>query len=63
MVAPDVYEHPTDAQNAFDPFAFCSPPTQSPRDNVEYMLPIYDDNEDEEFVPETQNLDEDEMKK
>ncbi|KAJ0715996.1 hypothetical protein HanPI659440_Chr13g0507801 [Helianthus annuus] len=60
MVTPGVYEYPTDAQNAFDPFAYWSPPTQYPRDNVEHMLPIYNDNEDEEFVSRTQNLDEDE---
>ncbi|KAJ0780628.1 putative transcription factor MYB family [Helianthus annuus] len=38
---------------AFDPFAFRSPQVPSPRENVERPLPI---NEDDEVVPETQNL-------
>ncbi|MFS8024174.1 hypothetical protein Hanom_Chr16g01460141 [Helianthus anomalus] len=59
MVAPDVYEYPTDTKKSFDPFAYRSPPTESPRDN-EHMLPIYDDNEEKEFVLEAQNLDEEE---
>ncbi|MFS7940003.1 hypothetical protein Hanom_Chr05g00458551 [Helianthus anomalus] len=53
MVAPGVYEYPTEAQNAFDLFAYRSPLSQSPRDDVEHVLSIYDDNEDEEFVPDT----------
>ncbi|KAJ0801539.1 hypothetical protein HanPI659440_Chr03g0118401 [Helianthus annuus] len=45
---------------AFDPYAFRSPQVPSTRGNVERPLPIYDD-EDDEVVPETQNLgDEDE---
>ncbi|KAJ0491241.1 hypothetical protein HanIR_Chr12g0561761 [Helianthus annuus] len=40
---------------AFDPYGFRSPQVPSPRENVERRLPIYDD-EDEEVVPETQNL-------
>ncbi|KAJ0496223.1 glutathione S-transferase T3-like [Helianthus annuus] len=38
---------------AFDPFGFRSPQVPSPRENVERPLPIY---EDDEVVPETQNL-------
>ncbi|KAJ0886543.1 hypothetical protein HanRHA438_Chr09g0380611 [Helianthus annuus] len=60
MVAPGRYEYPMEAQNAFDPFAYRTPPIQSPRENVERLLPIYDDNETEDVVPETQNLDDDE---
>ncbi|MFS7997900.1 hypothetical protein Hanom_Chr12g01147451 [Helianthus anomalus] len=60
MVAPGVYEYHTKAQNAFDSFAYRSPPSQSPRDNVEHVLPIYDDDEDEEIVPENPHLDDDE---
>ncbi|KAJ0873256.1 hypothetical protein HanPSC8_Chr11g0450571 [Helianthus annuus] len=42
---------------AFDPFAFRSPQVPSPRENVERPLPINeDDDEDDEVVPETQNL-------
>ncbi|MFS8016404.1 hypothetical protein Hanom_Chr15g01368311 [Helianthus anomalus] len=45
---------------AFDPYAFRSPQVPSTQGNVERPLPIYDD-EDDEVVPETQNLgDEDE---
>ncbi|KAJ0530433.1 putative glutathione transferase [Helianthus annuus] len=45
---------------AFDPYAFRAPQVPSTRGNVERPLPIYDD-EDDEVVPETQNLgDEDE---
>ncbi|MFS8025708.1 hypothetical protein Hanom_Chr16g01478401 [Helianthus anomalus] len=40
---------------AFDPYGFRSPQVPSTRGNVERTLPIYDD-EDEEVVPETQNL-------
>ncbi|KAJ0569330.1 putative glutathione transferase [Helianthus annuus] len=40
---------------AFDPFGFRSPQVPSPRENVERPLPIYED-EEEEVVPETQNL-------
>ncbi|KAJ0475661.1 putative glutathione transferase [Helianthus annuus] len=40
---------------AFDPYGFRSPQVPSTRGNVERPLPIYDD-EDEEVVPETQNL-------
>ncbi|MFS8005164.1 hypothetical protein Hanom_Chr13g01234191 [Helianthus anomalus] len=43
---------------AFDPYAFRSPQVPSTRENVERPLPIYDD-EDEEVVPETQNLGDD----
>ncbi|KAM0037260.1 hypothetical protein Hdeb2414_s0014g00436081 [Helianthus debilis subsp. tardiflorus] len=43
---------------AFDPYAFRSPQVPSTRGNVERPLPIYDD-EDEEVVPETQNLGDD----
>ncbi|KAJ0501352.1 hypothetical protein HanHA300_Chr11g0399851 [Helianthus annuus] len=45
---------------AFDPYAFRAPQVPSTRENVERPLPIFDD-EDDEVVPETQNLgDEDE---
>ncbi|MFS7998147.1 hypothetical protein Hanom_Chr12g01150301 [Helianthus anomalus] len=44
---------------AFDPYGFRSPQVPSTRGNVERPLPIYDD-EDEEVVPETQNLGDDE---
>ncbi|KAM0056701.1 putative glutathione transferase [Helianthus debilis subsp. tardiflorus] len=40
---------------AFDPYGFRSPQVPSTRGNVERPLPIYDD-EDDEVVPETQNL-------
>ncbi|KAM0037456.1 hypothetical protein Hdeb2414_s0013g00403231 [Helianthus debilis subsp. tardiflorus] len=54
MVRPGVYDYPLDAQNSFDPFAFQTPRSQSPRD-------IQDDSE-EEFVSDTQeqHYDEDE---
>ncbi|KAJ0796078.1 hypothetical protein HanPI659440_Chr04g0157971 [Helianthus annuus] len=54
MVRPGYYDYSLDAQNAFDPFAFQTPSSQSPRD-------IQDDS-DEEFVPDTQeqHYDEDE---
>ncbi|MFS7990632.1 hypothetical protein Hanom_Chr11g01061191 [Helianthus anomalus] len=42
---------------AFDPYAFRSPQVPSTRGNVERPLPIYDD--DDEVVPETQNLGDD----
>ncbi|KAM0009931.1 putative glutathione transferase [Helianthus debilis subsp. tardiflorus] len=41
---------------AFDPYAFRAPQVPSTRGNFERPLPIYDD-EDDEVVPETQNLD------
>ncbi|KAF5763318.1 hypothetical protein HanXRQr2_Chr15g0678861 [Helianthus annuus] len=40
---------------AFDPYAYRSPQVPSTRGNVERPLPIHDD-EDDEVVPETQNL-------
>ncbi|KAM0025741.1 putative glutathione transferase transcription factor MYB family [Helianthus debilis subsp. tardiflorus] len=40
---------------AFDPYGFRSPQVESPQENVERRLPIHED-EDEEVVPETQNL-------
>ncbi|KAF5784129.1 hypothetical protein HanRHA438_Chr11g0527751 [Helianthus annuus] len=43
---------------AFDPYGFRSPQVPSTRGNVERPLPIYDD-EDDEVVPETQNLGDD----
>ncbi|KAM0039926.1 putative transcription factor MYB family [Helianthus debilis subsp. tardiflorus] len=46
MVRPGFYDYSLDAQNSFDPFAFQTPSSQSPRD-------IHDDS-DEEFVPDTQ---------
>ncbi|KAJ0576289.1 hypothetical protein HanIR_Chr05g0222661 [Helianthus annuus] len=51
-VRPGVYDYPLDAQNSFDPFAFQTPRSQSPRD-------IQDDSE-EEFVPDTQEQHNDE---
>ncbi|KAJ0603328.1 hypothetical protein HanIR_Chr03g0149281 [Helianthus annuus] len=43
---------------AFDPYAFRAPQVPSTRGNVERPLPIFDD-EDDEVVPETQNLGDD----
>ncbi|KAJ0841035.1 hypothetical protein HanPSC8_Chr14g0625801 [Helianthus annuus] len=43
---------------AFDPYAYRSPQVPSTRGNVERPLPIHDD-EDDEVVPETQNLGDD----
>ncbi|XP_035838305.1 glutathione S-transferase T3-like [Helianthus annuus] len=46
MTRPGYYEYSLEAQNAFDPFAFQTPMSQSPRD-VQH-------DSDEEFVQETQ---------
>ncbi|KAJ0446284.1 hypothetical protein HanHA89_Chr17g0692651 [Helianthus annuus] len=54
MARPGHYDYPLESQNAFDPFAFQTPMSQSPRD--------LQNDSDEEFVVETQEqeLDEDE---
>ncbi|XP_021983184.1 uncharacterized protein LOC110928601 [Helianthus annuus] len=44
---------------AFDPYAYRSPQVPSTRGNVERPLPIDEDDEDDEVVPETQNLGDD----
>ncbi|KAJ0457442.1 hypothetical protein HanIR_Chr15g0773791 [Helianthus annuus] len=49
---PQMFSHPS-FTNEFDPFGFRTPPIQSPRENVERPLPIYDNLE---VVPETQHL-------
>ncbi|KAM0072881.1 putative glutathione transferase [Helianthus debilis subsp. tardiflorus] len=46
MTQAGYYDYSQEAQNAFDPFAFQNPMSQSPRDEQ--------DDADEEFVPETQ---------
>ncbi|KAJ0585230.1 hypothetical protein HanRHA438_Chr05g0232841 [Helianthus annuus] len=56
LIPPQIFSHPTFTTD-FDAFAFRTPPIQSPRENVERPLPIYDDDQDEEIVPETQHLD------
>ncbi|XP_022014465.1 uncharacterized protein LOC110913957 [Helianthus annuus] len=54
MARPGYYDYPLESQNAFDPFAFQTSMSQSPRD--------LQNDSDEEFVAETQEqeLDEDE---
>ncbi|KAM0022666.1 hypothetical protein Hdeb2414_s0023g00631121 [Helianthus debilis subsp. tardiflorus] len=59
MVSPGQYKYLMEAQNSFVLFAYSSPPIQSPRENIERSLPIYDDNEHQNVVHKTQNLDED----
>ena len=44
---------------AFDPYAYRSPQVPSTRGSVERSLPIDEDDEDDEVVPETQNLGDD----
>ncbi|XP_035831844.1 G-type lectin S-receptor-like serine/threonine-protein kinase SD1-1 [Helianthus annuus] len=53
---PQIFSHPN-FTTEFDPFAFRTLPIQSPRENVERPLPIYNEDQDLEVVPETQHLD------
>ncbi|KAJ0691851.1 hypothetical protein HanPI659440_Chr15g0579491 [Helianthus annuus] len=53
---PQIFSHPS-FTTEFDPFAFRTPPIKSPRENIERPLPINDEDQDLEVVPETQHLD------
>ncbi|MFS7982390.1 hypothetical protein Hanom_Chr10g00962331 [Helianthus anomalus] len=53
---PQIFSHPS-FTTEFDPFGFRTPSIQSPRENVERPLSIYDEHQDLEVVPETQHLD------